>query len=765
MEAASHLSVHDYTPKQTGSKCLTKHYASATGSSLITKSNNSITSPSNKIVLTSSGSTYRVVIKKERETNTASSARVITPISNSSSITSSTQELNNNTKNNNESDSNILSVDTEKIKMRDAAIALMRGIDNYNNNNTSGTSTYSSANFRHVYNNPQQRFALLQSPTKSLEDFAVTSNVGGNGRSSPIRHDSLSNDPSLASAAATTTGSGFYDSSYDHLFSPPVQTEENTLMSEHSNEPPEIRFSDHAFSILQQMENEMKRPRMFMSPEHSNICALDLEASSEVITTTTSNDTLNGNSIQESAIASKSNKKATDPARSGRRTTRRRQRRNPLNMVARSKEELEDLLTSANIDPNKPVRNVLVEAGIGSEYNSVSRLKSQPCNVRNWHSKASSGRSAASVVGSTRTLLGSNGVISNIATSRRATSRALFANRQRRHAAAGNSILYSPAVLNQQRPVEIGTNLSLDDVDIQDTILNTRRPTTAIDVNGQLIEVLELVNIVSEDPSSSSGRANATIIGSSPTSDSPSSFSLQSKLIRNIDKVRSKSSDVVLRKITNSGTTVLSSMAKPQLKCVQKNIGGARIKNNPGSSFSLMLIPCSYKGCQKTFSNKSSMRKHLQIHGPRQHVCEECQRSFIERSKLKRHLLVHSGEKPFECQYEGCGKRFSLDFNLRTHIRTVHTGERPFQCPVCLKQFAQSTNLRAHRRSNKPCAESSTEKKNERQQSPGQERKQSDLEDSLAKATECGGVGDEQIYSENVTDALPIITADDAESG
>jgi len=67
------------------------------------------------------------------------------------------------------------------------------------------------------------------------------------------------------------------------------------------------------------------------------------------------------------------------------------------------------------------------------------------------------------------------------------------------------------------------------------------------------------------------------------------------------------------------------------------------------------------------------MRKHLQIHGPRQHVCQQCHRSFIERSKLKRHLLVHSGEKPFVCNFEGCTKRFSLDFNLRTHIRTVHT--------------------------------------------------------------------------------------------
>ena len=108
-------------------------------------------------------------------------------------------------------------------------------------------------------------------------------------------------------------------------------------------------------------------------------------------------------------------------------------------------------------------------------------------------------------------------------------------------------------------------------------------------------------------------------------------------------------------------------------------------------------IACPHKGCTKMFRDNSAMRKHLHTHGPRVHVCAACGKAFVESSKLKRHQLVHTGEKPFQCTFEGCGKRFSLDFNLRTHVR-IHTGDRPYVCPFdgCNKKFAQSTNLKSH---------------------------------------------------------------------
>ncbi|XP_022217270.1 polycomb protein PHO [Drosophila obscura] len=141
-----------------------------------------------------------------------------------------------------------------------------------------------------------------------------------------------------------------------------------------------------------------------------------------------------------------------------------------------------------------------------------------------------------------------------------------------------------------------------------------------------------------------------------------------------------------------------SSSTPPQL-AYNENLGASVTTND----VDLVAYPndkkiaCPHKGCHKNFRDSSAMRKHLHTHGPRVHVCAECGKAFVESSKLKRHQLVHTGEKPFQCTFEGCGKRFSLDFNLRTHVR-IHTGDRPFVCPFdsCNKKFAQSTNLKSH---------------------------------------------------------------------
>ncbi|KAF5370564.1 hypothetical protein D9758_001888 [Tetrapyrgos nigripes] len=58
--------------------------------------------------------------------------------------------------------------------------------------------------------------------------------------------------------------------------------------------------------------------------------------------------------------------------------------------------------------------------------------------------------------------------------------------------------------------------------------------------------------------------------------------------------------------------------------------------------------------------------------GPAKYECSYCKKGFNRPSSLKIHLNSHTGERPFVCPVEGCGRSFSVLSNMRRHAR-VHT--------------------------------------------------------------------------------------------
>lgn len=90
------------------------------------------------------------------------------------------------------------------------------------------------------------------------------------------------------------------------------------------------------------------------------------------------------------------------------------------------------------------------------------------------------------------------------------------------------------------------------------------------------------------------------------------------------------------------------------------------------------------KPCSKTFGTMHELVNHVTVEhvgGPEQssHVCfwEDCPREgkpFKAKYKLINHIRVHTGQKPFPCLFQGCGKVFACSENLKLHKRT-HTGK------------------------------------------------------------------------------------------
>ncbi|KAK4649320.1 uncharacterized protein QC761_117760 [Podospora bellae-mahoneyi] len=102
-----------------------------------------------------------------------------------------------------------------------------------------------------------------------------------------------------------------------------------------------------------------------------------------------------------------------------------------------------------------------------------------------------------------------------------------------------------------------------------------------------------------------------------------------------------------------------------------ESLSGRTLPRPQGLMSSQPPAPQSMMGSFSSKVSSSTQKKHK---------CKVCDKRFTRPSSLQTHMYSHTGEKPFQCEVEGCGRNFSVVSNLRRH-RKVHKNQGEPQTP------------------------------------------------------------------------------------
>ncbi|KAL9045684.1 MAG: hypothetical protein Q9214_001313 [Letrouitia sp. 1 TL-2023] len=114
------------------------------------------------------------------------------------------------------------------------------------------------------------------------------------------------------------------------------------------------------------------------------------------------------------------------------------------------------------------------------------------------------------------------------------------------------------------------------------------------------------------------------------------------------------------------GGSVDSSVSEYSSQSDMESVSSRTLPRPSGLIGNMPPAPQSMMGQFNSKLSSSTQKKHK---------CKVCDKRFTRPSSLQTHMYSHTGEKPFACEVQGCGRHFSVVSNLRRH-RKVHKGER-----------------------------------------------------------------------------------------
>ena len=100
--------------------------------------------------------------------------------------------------------------------------------------------------------------------------------------------------------------------------------------------------------------------------------------------------------------------------------------------------------------------------------------------------------------------------------------------------------------------------------------------------------------------------------------------------------------------------------------------------------------------CNKAFSTRTSLDKHMYVHKAMDYVCDKCGQSFPFESRLKQHKITHRTVATHSCMVKNCGHSFKNTGDLNHHVNQ-HTGIW-YKCDFCTYQNKDKRNTESHQR-------------------------------------------------------------------